>query len=1131
MENLLVLYNKIQQLSPLPFFCQETIVVQNAGMQHWLNMSIAQSRGISMNIDYALPAQFLWKLLRTVASEEKVPEQSPYSREVLCWRICQLLDTEQVLNDQDFSQVNAYWQGGNPQELPSSQAQLKRYQLAVKVADLYEQYLIFRPQWIDAWCNFTVSSSVAELPEELGQVNHSVWQAKLWQLLDQQLSYNPVELMADAIANLKNHGDLLPKRISFFGINAMAPMWLEFIQALGKHTDIHFFHLNPCVDYWGDIQTEKQLYQKLSQWTEGTENLADEVGNPLLANLGQQGREFISLLQSISAINIDAFEPLTQVSDVINEKASVLHQVQQDILSLKDARQASKKLIDDSIVLTSCHSAFREVQALHDWLLHQLNNDSSLTPKDILVMCPQVEDYAPYINAVFARGWQDISDEVPPLPCSIADRTSSDSDPIVATFSDLLNLPDSRFHISSVISFMRVPAMMAKIKLTSEEVAKLVTWLEAAAVHWGLSQNHKAQILNDSKASGQFSWQQGLDKLLKGFAFSDSEAIYYPDIDSTATLALPHVEGQDGLLLGKLILFIEQLQIHASTLATERTASQWQQYLMSFVDDCFINQGEQSFDIIESAISSLNDHCFHANYHDQISLTVVREYLNNHFATPDPGRQFMVGQVTFCSMLPMRSIPFKVIAILGLNDGEFPRQRTPLAFDLMSVTPAKLGDRSRRGDDRYLFLEAIISARQALYLSYQGRNIKNNTVKQPSIILTELFDYLTQGYGWNISSEQSSDDKQASQLRQMAMQPFSVKNYLGQWASFDANWLKIAQSSQAQIESKNLNEHSSLSNLPCEQVLDGKGKNIETVTILELAQFYQHPAKWFARRYLQLNFDQYQTEIEDVEPFTYDRLASYQLKQDLLAIYLSKTEQQEAEINQRFLKAKLSGQFSDSPSVNQEFEKWQDDTAIFADAIKTEISEEINNIEINLPLAINHQNENFTIEIYASLPICGHQQVFYRGSKAKAKDIFTLYLQQLVLQAAQSTGNYPELANVEQSCGLYFDTQNQKVAQILFKTIEQPQAKLTELITTFLIGQCQPLLLNADLGKKLFESRKFEQADLEKFWHDDNNFQAFGQDPYIDYFWPDCPQISSITASLSQIYQPVFQAITKVKRK
>lgn len=1258
MENLLVLLDKIQQLSPLPVFAQDTVIVQNSGMQHWLNMSLAEQRGISMNMRYALPSQFLWNLIRSLASDEDVPEQSPYSREVLAWRIDTLLASNDVINDSAFNVATDYWQSGadstsnnNPGYFEAQQ--LKRYQLACQLADLYEQYLIFRPAWINAWHQgefiaydqHTQTNIDATNTSENASQSNAIWQGKLWYLLVREQPYNPKDLVAAAIENLNDPAKLkaqaLPKRLSFFGINAMAPLWLEFINALSQKIDVHFFHLNPCYAYWGDVVTEKNA---IEAWLKGTDftdpetpentrlnsdlaenreleqlalfksnenellqELNQQVGNPLLANLGQQGREFMALLYQYSTINIDVFE--SAVADLANEnsrnkaevsanndainQASILANVQQDILSLSDARYPVEKAqfkIDDSILITSAHSALREVQGLHDWLLHQFNQDKSLTPKDVLVMCPQVEQYAPYVNAVFSRGWQDIADEVPPLPCSIADRISKDAEPLVAAFSQLLTLPDSRFQVSSLIALLRLPAMQTRFVLNLDDIEKISHWLTLSCVHWGLNKTHKQHVLAQSQtnndyekqanisddsydekssaalngASDSFTWQQGLTRLMRGFAFADHSVIYQNQ------LLLPTIEGSDSELLGKLMLIIEQLQITAANMSKARSAVQWQQFLLDLLQQLFDDENDNGLAIIRGAIESLVEYCQHAHYHNEISLAVIRDFLNSHFSQPDPGRQFMIGQVTFCSMLPMRSIPFKIIAVLGLNDGEFPRQRQPLSFDLMTSTPAQLGDRSRRGDDRYLFLEAIISARQALYLSYQGKNIKNNKERQPSLVLKELMEYLARGYGWkllglneekNQHAGNDTDDIAApnlGQVRQLPMQAFSEQNYQGKFASFDANWLNLRRYEIAldTKERQSLAEEITTPTDSSAVELEPVNSN-DSVTVNDLIRFYQHPARYYAQQALYLYLDQNNTLINDVEPFVPNHLDSYLLRQDLLSYYLSPS-QSDKSCEDIVLSAKLSGTLPDLPSTDELISDWQQDSENFSQFILSELAQGtdlvIEPVDCSISLDLSQvlvnsalfEQDVFStrerkiliatlpkrITLNSKLPLVGNKAVFYRSSSAKAKDLFTLYLNQLIIQVAQADElqeNPGDFAQITATHGYYFDTKNQKPSQFYFQDIVDAKGQLLRLIIAFYLGQHQALILNGELAEKIRKSKTFDQSSFEQFWSDSSSFQAFGDDAYMRYFWPSCPNYQTISPKLLALYQPMFDALQTIK--
>ncbi len=1136
-ENLLVLLDKIQQISPLPIFAKDVVVVQNAGMQHWLNMSLAKRRGISMNIDYALPSQFLWKLVRAIASDEDVPDQSPFSREVLAWRIFELLAHNDIVSDTDFSSATHYWLGDNAidsqyqfsdinQIDESDEQSLKRYQLACQMADLYEQYLIFRPTWIDHWEN---GNFIADIEDDDAQ-RVAKWQGKLWYLLTRKQSYNPITLIEKAVQQLANKTSELPHRVSFFGINIMAPMWLSFINELSEYTDVHFFHLNPCYAYWGDVITEKQAVKSIQYWVEGFDDISQTVGNPLLANLGQQGREFMALLHDYSTINIEAFDNVfeDEHSNIKSSDVSVLQRIQNDILVLEDARQNPNTLVDQSVIITSCHSALREVQGLHDWLLHQFNQDPELTPKDVLVMCPHVEDYAPYVNAVFARGWQELDDEIPPLPCSIADRISKESEPVVAAFSDILALPDSRFQVSQLLSFLRIPAMQTKFGLTNEDFDKITVWLDQAAVHWGLDQTHKQQVLQSNAATNNFTWQQGFSRLIQGFAFGDHEAIYNDQ------LLLPTVEGNDGELLGKLMLIIEQLQSFAFQLTQSRTPLHWHSFLNGLIEELFDTTEDDGFIIVQHAIESLVEYCGHAEFEQTVSLVIVRDFLNQHFSQPEPGRQFMVGQVTFCSMLPMRSIPFKVIAILGLNDGLFPRQRQPLSFDLMSNTPAKLGDRSRRGDDRYLFLEAIISARDVLYLSYQGKNIKNNAVKQPSLVLTELMEYLTLGFGWDFNE---NTDKKISQLRALPMQPFSENNYRGQYKSFDRHWLTLAKSSynEKTLSQITLSASSALESLIGD---DESNNGIEgsyiPISASSLVSFYQHPSRAFAKKQLNLSYENYDLALEDTEPFDFDRLETYLLREVLLEESLV-NEFTEMNFEHTLHRARLSGKFPETITREVTFEKYVEETRLFSETIKSANAASIEriNTEINLSLTLELDNvkRDLNVILAAELPIANNILAFHRSSSPKFKDFFTLYLHQLLLQVAQQQCcDNPLVTNaISSTHGFYFDTKSQKVTQYRYSDLKNPFDKLTQLVHTYFTGLCKPLLLNGEIAEKAFKAKKFEQEEFEKYWLDANAFMPIGNDPYIKFFWPKCPDVNDVIPNLESMYLDMYNTRELVK--
>jgi len=1075
MENLLAIFDKVQQVSPIPVFTKEVIVVQNAGMQHWLNLSVAQSRGIAFNIDYALPAQFLWGLVKSVAGVKDELSQDGFTREALCWRIDELLTSELVKNDTDFSNVTGYWCQPEPDEL-------RRFQLACQIADLYEQYLVFRPDWIASWhkneCAFETQDSAT--------ANTEKWQAKLWKMLVSEVSYDPEALVNTAIDNLTKEGVCLPYRVSFFGINTLAPLWLMFINAISKHCEIHFYHLNPSIDYWGDIVSEKQAFKMLDKWTENAEDINALVGNPLLANLGQQGREFLSQLQEISTINIDVFE-----EHMIDEQGelSVLHHIQNDIFGLRNGADQPRDIKDNSVLVTSAHSALREVQGLHDWLLHQFNQDASLTPKDVLVMCPKIEDYAPYVDAVFSAGWQDLSEDVPPLPCSIADRVSKDAEPVVVSFTEFLSLPDSRFQVNQLISWLRIPQVQKKYQLEDSDIKQVIVWLEEAAIHWGLDAEHKSSLTGATNVSEQFTWQYGLSRLMSGFCFEDNDRVFQNK------LLLSNVEGSDVELLSKLYCLIEDTQSYGQWLSKARTAQQWHHFLKQMVDDFFVDDGDTGFSIIHQAIEDLLVYCEHANYNQEICYQVVCDFLNNHFSQPDPGRQFMVGQITFCSMIPMRSIPFKIIAILGLNDGDFPRQRQQIDFDLMTSTPFRQGDRSRRSDDRYLFLEAIISARQSLYLSYQGRNIKNNKERQPSVVLNEFFSYLQKSFNWQFDGENSD-------IRQLPMQPFSHLNYEGEFSSFDHKWLNISKE-----RDKNVNQERKSQSL----------ENNMQLSVSQLVSFFEHPSRFYANRCLNLFMEDSDIRLEDVEPFAINHLDPYLYRQSVLENALLSAKHEN--VDERFL---LSGRLPDLPSTAAELDAWKSDANNLVAMIKEEILKGVEPSSLSIKQLFEHLDSAFEVNLDAQLYKSDDSYLIFRPTTAKEKDFVRMYLLQLMLQLSDLQAE-PSLK------GYYFDTKNQKLKRYRVKRVENPEDALSALLKVFITGSTTPLLINSLLGLALYKGKLEQQLDLQKLWQDGFQMDGFGSNPYIRYFWPEIPDLETVKPQISDIYLPIYSHIEEIK--
>lgn len=1145
LEDLIILLEKVLATRQASVFEQDEILVESQGMQHWINMQLAASQGVAMNIDFPMPSRFIWNLARDILGDDLIPRKSPYSREILAFRIEHILTQTRFINSPFATDVNQYWQTAQHSK------QLRRFQLASKLADVFEQYMLYRPEWLEAW-------QAHQQPDELSsesQLRTAGWQAEIWRALVAKAPYHQANLQDLAISKLPDHLDKLPKQIYIFGINALPPKSLSFFEAISKHIPVHLFHLNPSVEFWGDIQTDKakarreQLNQKID-WN----HTEAELTNPILANLGGQGRAFFNSLQQLDTFEIAAYSDLDTLADNA-DKRSVLQQVQADILTLQDARndrlnaEPSESKLDDSIVISASHSALREIQVLHDYLLHQFKQNPSLKPQDVVVMCPAIEDYAPYIEAVFKRPLEYGADQEIKLPCSIADRNSLDAEPLINSFTDLLNLPDSRFEVSKILDYIRLPALQAQFGFSENELTTIEYWLSQAAIHWGIDEKHKAKMSDLEQTNTTFTWQWGLERLIYGFAWGDEAHV------ENEQLWLPHVEGHNAVLLGRLCFLLERLQYHANSLTQHRTPADWHQYLHELKDQFFAqnDQEQDAFFIIDKAINALTERCEKAGFTEQLDLATIRYFLTQLFSQPDASNHFLTGQITFCSMVPMRSIPFKVIAILGLNDGQYPRQQNPISFDLMASTQTKLGDRSRRGDDRYLFLEALISARDSLYLSFQGRDIRNNEARQPSLILKELMDYLTQGYGWQLSLE--SADSNHSQLQVNPLHAFSEQAYQGKWPSFDQYWCRLIYPQAEQHQES----PQTLANQSPDNQKDETAENEQATTkqlveldIETLVSFFADPLAYYARQQLNLNLNDYQLVLDDVEPFSVNVLDEYLLRQSfcqqMLAAEQTQTSMAEQTLTDLTRQISLSGRLPESPLKQQVIENSQALSELIVEKLKAQtqlnqrIEIELNgyllSTQINIAKPSEPANDELSEQISSS--DCALQIVVWRAAVRKAKDDIRLWLNHLLACIYYQNSAKPTQIS---STGVFLNTKKEDVSQVLLPgdiSCDEAINHLQNILKLWQQGLASPSIYYADLaktylGKALNKKQKPELNDFlinpeQPLLWDKYQTEILMNNEYYQWFFPkEQPFDNERHQALIEAFYPLYKALEDVK--
>jgi len=839
LESLLTrLLSDIERGDPLH---ADVIVVQNPGMSRWLHQQIAERTGISANIDFVTPGNFLWRTARCWVPD--LPETSARNSMRLQWQIFSLLP--QFLSTSAFQELGQYLQDDNSGQL--------RYQLAGRIANTFDQYLIYRPQMIADW--------------QQGKAVH--WQAVLWRAivdldptptwhdLRNQLFATSSTTPAASQANSQKRPTGVPACVSVFGISNMPPMYLDLMQWMAHQTRVNFYYLNPCREYWADIKDEKsqsrsQAKRRARAYSNHTEELDPsgllDIGNPLIASWGHAGQSFLDQLLERDVEESDTFfEP---------ESASLLGGLQRDILNLENNdNNIQVDPNDRSVQIHSAHSTMREVQVLHDQLLHLFKSQPGLSPRDVIVMAPDIDTYAPFIDATFSNvpGNQQV-------PWSVSDRRLSSEQQLLHAFKELLQLSQSRMTATDVIGLLEVPAVRRKLMLDRSDLQHIRKWIYESGIRWSLDNNMRKQF--DLPPVDTNSWQFGLQRMFVGYAMpADSVGLF------EGVAPYGEIEGTSSATLEKLQLFIDMCARWRKRLDASHLPHEWLVEADQLLDNFFdLEYGEAyAIKMLREGLLSMIEEAAVAN--EPVSLDVFMEAVNAVLEDTASVRQFLTGKVTFSNMVPMRSIPFKVVCVLGMNANDFPRESRPMSFDLIAKHP-KRGDRSRSNDDRYLFLETVLSARQVLYLSYVGRDNRDNSEKAPATVVTELLDYANSSYS-------GSDGNSALSVVQHPLQPFSQRYFDSSDArlfGYKPQWFDTATAAPTLEPVAFIHADTNLE------------EPERSVAVQDLIDFYSDPARSYLQSRLLVGLRRTEDKLPDTELFDVSGLDKWSINQDVLTL-------------------------------------------------------------------------------------------------------------------------------------------------------------------------------------------------------------------------------------------------------
>ncbi|SMO40387.1 exodeoxyribonuclease V subunit gamma [Fodinibius sediminis] len=1043
---------------------EEIFVVQNNGIGQWLSLRMAEKEGIAANLKFEFPSERIWSLIRL--QNETLPEHLPSDRGPMTWTLMELFGDGQFLNK--FDNLHHYIQEEDP-----LQRSMRCWKLASKIADVFDQYLIYRPRMILNWekDDYQVSSYAEQ------------WQSRLWKTLVKHWTKNYEgqylhraqlqEGLWDAIAEGTLPADKLPGRITVFGVSSVSPAFIETMIRLSRLTDVFFYQLSfaPSVTQTGQFR------------------------NPLLQSMGRERTSFMSLFTSYIETSEQLIEQMERKESRTSAhgKKSFFQAIQSDIK--KDSRLNGRNLqvppADRSIQVHNCHSPMREVEVLHDQLLALLDENPGLRPDEILVMTPDIETYALVIDAVFGTP----DEGQPDIPYVIADRGVGQTNPATKAFLKILELCESRFKVTEVLDLLDSNPIREKFGFTDEELNRLEQWVADNRIRWGVDGYSKNE--RGLPDSDHFTWKAGLRRILLGYMMQSEKDQLYNKI-----YAYGEVESSDdAALAGRLSLLLHRMFDLVDKVREPRRPRQWQQLLDEMADRFLPDTREYFWELskIRESVGRLAEDADLGGYRQRISFSVIRRWLGEHLQEQSTGGGHIGKGVTFSSLMPMRSIPFKLIGMIGMNEGAFPRSKIPIEFDLMYLDPQP-GDPVRSEQDRNLFLENILSARHGLYFSYVGQSNRQDTQFPPSVVLREFLDYLEEYYDLYL------DDLVTDHPLQ----------------SYDAVYFKergLFSYSQTQHKiSRKMMYTEAGAKIFMKNDLPDPDDARRQVSINELVSFFQHPAKFLLQNRLGIFLTDERVVTEDREPFTLSGLDNYQVGQELLDRF--------------FGGESLGGCYPYFQSRDLLPEGW------IGEHDFTERVQEVQEFGNNLKSLLDRQKmEDEEVDLaVGDFRIVGrltgiykhHHRIDYRFGSMRPKDVIDLWIKHLCLQAVKTS-------NQGGTSRLFTRHKKKRYAEYQLGSVAGYRQILGELLMTYWRGLQRCCYFFPESAFAYAEQVCYKNGSPDtglsrarnKWIREYSDYPGEGQDPYNKLLLGDENplQKKAFKRAAENFWEPFFEAI------
>lgn len=876
-----------------PFEAQQ-VIVPSMAVRRKVELALADRFGICANVEFSFLGAWLW---RQIARLVEVADVSPFAPAILAWRVFEIFGDRAFVDA--HPRLRAY--------LDEADA-LMRYELALRVASLFDQYITYRADWLALWGD---GESVRDVDHAgANAASDQRWQAALWRRIARDAGTSrrhPASEFLAAIASAARdtlHIAGIPRAAHVFCVPSIPPLYLNMLRHLGRLIDVRVAALNPCREYWLDTVDRRRLSYLAMQGTLDYH----EVGNPLLAAWGKARKAQLALLLDESGeaqLDDDRFER--------NPGKSILARVQNAILDLRDlppASLADAAPDDRSVEVHVCHSATRELEVLHDYLLALFARRNPPRPSDVLVVTPALDDAAPLIDAVFGTAPRNRF-----IPYVVTGRGRSRVNHAARALLALLAVAASRFPASAVIELLQQPIIARRFGIDAPALERIRDWIRVAGIRWGIDAKHREQC--GVPASARHTFDDGLQRLYLGYALPSGDEAAGAPFDGR--LPEGDTQGSDALALGCFSHFMRALERLRLDVGQPKSATGWKQSLLDTAATFLAPDYEQTQDVrdVQAAIGELYADMEAGSARGALAPDVVRAALEA--VLDDPARGGVPsGAVTFSAMASLRDLPYRVICIIGANDGAWPANRQPAEFDLIATAP-RPGDRQRREDDRNVFLDLLLAARERFYVSYAGRSIRDNTPLPPSVLVSELLDCLVPAIAPPNAASEAVAAARGRLVVEHSLQPFSLDCFTAddpRKRSFNADYCEALRQQlqgmarrrgqEAPGTTPGTHAVAARSDVFDDELMDEDevleplapfftaplaldGDEWRSVTLDQLRRFFRYPCAYLLRARLGIRLDDVEEELCDEEPFVADAAARRALAERLLPLYLHGT--------------------------------------------------------------------------------------------------------------------------------------------------------------------------------------------------------------------------------------------------